>query len=71
MKLRPQKRLAAAGAWGCRIEASPMRRHVLRFLLLVVGVAVVVTAAGGGYLRVVLGRSLPVTDGTLTLAGLG
>ena len=48
-----------------------MRRHVLRFLLLVVGVAAVVTAAGGGYLRVVLGRSLPVTDGTLTLAGLG
>jgi penicillin amidase len=47
-----------------------MRKHVLRFLLLVVGVAVVVTAVGGGYLRVVLGRSLPVTDGTLTLAGL-
>lgn len=47
-----------------------MRRHVLRFLLLVIAVAIVVTAAGGGYLRVVLRRSLPVTDGSLQLAGL-
>ena len=48
-----------------------MRRHVLRFLLLVLAVVVVVAIAGGGYLRVVLGRSLPVADGTLTLPGLG
>ena len=47
-----------------------MRRHVLRFFALVIAAVVVVTVAGGGYLRIVLGRSLPVTDGTLRLAGL-
>ena len=47
-----------------------MRRHVLRFFALVIAVVVIATVAGGGYLRVVLGRSLPVTDGTLRLAGL-
>jgi len=47
-----------------------MRRHVLRFLALVFAVVAVLTLAGGGYLRVVLRRSLPVMDGTLALAGL-
>lgn len=47
-----------------------MRRHVLRFFALVLAVVVVATLAGGGYLRVVLGRSLPVTDGSLALGGL-
>ena len=47
-----------------------MRRHVLRFLLLVVVAVVVITAVGGAYLWVVLGRSLPATDGSLSLAGL-
>jgi penicillin amidase len=47
-----------------------MRRHVLRFFALVLVAAVVLTLAGGGYLRVVLGRSLPVTDGSHQLAGL-
>jgi penicillin amidase len=47
-----------------------MRRHVLRFFALVLVAAVVLTLAGGGYLRVVLGRSLPVTDGSLALTGL-
>lgn len=47
-----------------------MRRHVLRFLALVLAATVVVTLAGGGYLRVVLRRSLPVADGTLPLPGL-
>ncbi|MGD9906693.1 MAG: penicillin acylase family protein [Vicinamibacterales bacterium] len=47
-----------------------MRRHVLRFFALVLVAVVILTLAGGGYARVVLGRSLPVTDGTRTLAGL-
>ena len=47
-----------------------MRRHVLRFFALVIAAVVIATVAGGGYLRIVLGRSLPVTDGTLRLAGL-
>ena len=51
-------------------DSEPMRRHVLRFFALVIAAVVVATVAGGGYLRIVLGRSLPVTDGTLRLAGL-
>jgi penicillin G amidase len=47
-----------------------MRRHVLRFFALVLAVVVVAALAGAGYLRVVVGRSLPVTEGRLTLAGL-
>jgi penicillin amidase len=47
-----------------------MRRHVVRFFLLVVAVVVVAMMVGGSYLRIVLGRSLPATDGSLTLPGL-
>ena len=48
-----------------------MRRHVLRFFALVLAVVVVGALAAGGYARVVLGRSLPVTEGTIALTGLG
>lgn len=47
-----------------------MLRHALRFLGLVAGLLAVLLLLGLGYFRVVLGRSLPRTDGALTLAGL-
>lgn len=47
-----------------------MRRHVLQFFALVLATLVIVALAAGGYARLVLGRSLPAMDGTVTLAGL-
>ena len=47
-----------------------MRRHVLRFFVLVLGVAMAAAIAFVGGARVMVGRSLPTVDGTLPLAGL-
>ncbi len=47
-----------------------MRRHVLRFFLLVLAALVLIVAGGAGYARVVLGRSLAVMDGQLKVPGL-
>ena len=47
-----------------------MRRHVLRFFLLVLAALVLIVAGGAGYARVVLGRSLALMDGELRLPGL-
>jgi penicillin amidase len=47
-----------------------MRRHVLRFVALVVTASVVILVGAAVYLRVVVGRSLPATDGLVSLAGL-
>src|SRR5689334_7019577 len=45
-------------------------RHLVRFVAVLVVLAVAVVLLAAGYGRVVLGRSLPRIDGTLTLAGL-
>ena len=51
-------------------DDGTMRRHVLRFfaVLLALGVVAAIVVAIGA--RVMVGRSLPTVDGSLTLAGL-
>ncbi len=47
-----------------------MRRHVLRFFALLLGLAVVVAIVVAVGARVMVGRSLPLQDGTVPVAGL-